>query len=105
MESSIKQILQRMGQVPMKDGRAAKVHLCAMIWKNAVAGDKTYVKILLDRLEGRPTVAVPEPVKAETDEMLADALLRIYGPITEEEELSVAAEAAEMDRISKQVSS
>jgi len=85
-----------MGQVELGDGRTAIVHLCATIWKAAIAGDKTFVKILLDRLEGRPPVADFEPTLPETDTLIANSLLQIYGPVSDEEKKAVASEVFEM---------
>ena len=101
--AKIKQILTEMQEVEMPDGRSAVVHLAKTIWKGALAGDKTFVKILLDRLEGRPPVAEPDLPLAKTDTLIADALLQIYGPVTEEEEQSVASEVFEMAKISATV--
>lgn len=101
--AKIKQILTEMQNVQMPDGRTAVVHLAARIWKGALAGDKTFVKILLDRLEGRPPVAEPELPVPETDTLIADALLQIYGEVTKEEEQGVAGEVFEMAKISASV--
>lgn len=102
MNKKASKVLTEMGQHVLPDGRTAMVHLCVTIWKNAIAGDKTFTKILLDRLEGRPPVGELEPAVPETDSLIAEALLRVYGPVTEAEAQAVKADVFEMAKNAEQ---